>query len=645
MKSKYNKYKLKYLNLKHQGGSNVEINEDDKINIGLVNTYYNENKLEELFNLLNNRFNYQMFKNIQYSVCVMNIIKNIKSKQNTLIDDIILILIDNLHPLPILDKSLQDKNYYILHLLLSRNLLLSHKRDIFIPTFRYLIRNIIENIHIDNKMISLIIDLLINNYTESHVIIFKNAVEFLQFDIIDKVISKYADIKILLDNVELTTILKDLDNACNYYTEEYYDDELNTIVIKKDIIIYHGTTNKLNDNIVNSPSFYSTDILQSLGHILINKSLTTYYYHMIYEFIIKSDIVVLNIEYPYDNKFNKLFNPKILLKYIKLKPNKINIIVGFINRLMKYTQKYQNIVMMRMLNKIVDHLILIYNGCNDKYLPYISDKMLDIYLNSIILDLLINYCKLCKESCFATFNNIIGYYLLSQIDYNAYLRECKIIESDVTIDGIYVKEDQNEIIIFNNTKLEYSNIYYIAPYSMINSSTTEIKEYIKNNINIDPSSSKYRTHINLLLMINKPNLWDFNKSNLWNFNWFGTPCKGFNPYTHEMTDCRVGCDYLYNKSYKEYQDTNVSNCGEDKSFKISYKIKGEKGTPRDKINNVLNFIFFIRSLSESELQIKRELAERELAERELAERELAERELAERELAERKSVSVNLMER
>jgi hypothetical protein len=291
-------------------------------------------------------------------------------------------------------------------------------------------------------------------------------------------------------------------------------------------IFYHGSFNKITGTLY-SPAYYSTDPLQSIGHLLststkidntstsntdLNKISTCY--PIIYKYTVKSQIKLLKMivgSKSYSRSFEILLNRVILKKYLDLLTNKDTILNNFKNKL---------------------YLIgsFIYN----------SDVTEEIYERKSFeekWDYLFNiYNKKCENECFGGWANTPGYYIISSIDYNAYLREIMPdIMNDNTVDGIYVENDQNEIILFNNNKFnsEYSK-QYILPFSFKDKNKEEITSFITNYISACDLYLSDKTN-----QENKDNLSSIFKQfnhiddvHKWNFDWFKVFCKDFDPYTN-----------------------------------------------------------------------------------------------------------------
>jgi hypothetical protein len=345
-------------------------------------------------------------------------------------------------------------------------------------------------------------------------------------------------------------------------SKEYFKIE----TIEKNTHLYHATYNKLTGFVYN-PGYYSKDPLQSLGHVLSTATkwdnmkikneilikdldkITCYPY--MYVFKNKNDLKLLRMEVgkseeSYNNTFKIIFNQEKIIEYINRNTNKDNIKSQFIEKI-------------RGIGKLKD------NKEQD------FETILGNYINIW-----------CQEQCFGGWANTPGYYILSKIDYNAYLKE--ILPDIVTedIDGIYVARDQDEIILFNNDKLDTNyNIKYILPYTYINKSTDDIKKFIlefiekynkiPRNVKDLNGSSELTDFKNIYIEFNK-----INNETKWNFDWFQSFCKEYDPYDNPKcidelpvptpTDCTEKAmikSYPLNPDYLGLIDWDMDqyNCG------------------------------------------------------------------------------------
>ena len=361
--------------------------------------------------------------------------------------------------------------------------------------------------------------------------------------------------------------------------------------------LYHGSLNNIQTK-VNIPSYFSQDLLQSVGHIYsslyrgydvlkkhkmitqidefdIIKSIKSdlLSYPLIYKFTNFNTIYLLQIYKSYeriiDSNYNLLYEPKILLLYIIKTGRMEEIRQNFIERLVN-------------------------TGVDD----------FDIDCNSFIL-LLENYQLLCGVGCYTSFMNTPGYYILSQIDYNNYFIDIGLISKGTIIHGIYVENDQDEIIMFDNNSInniDTINSFYILPYSYIDKNIEMKKEFITNYITkVSTLNSKNykkvrKDLVNILSDFNMIN--EIVNINKWDFDWFESPCILFDPYKIQTCD---DCSLRRPTSYKYYKyQKNFDN--DKKCTKKSNKISILNPTIEN-IDNMRNFFDFILTNKESELQL------------------------------------------
>jgi hypothetical protein len=286
-------------------------------------------------------------------------------------------------------------------------------------------------------------------------------------------------------------------------------------------LFYHGSYNKINGKLF-TPSYYSIDPLQSLGHLLSTSTKLIYSkepsrndldkistcYPIIYTFTNKENLCLLHLlnVHKYDNTFGKILNKDIYKEYLNKNPDKILILQNFTDKLLSL--------------KIIKEKPII----NEINFDELYDKFFYKYLQD------------CEVKCFTGWSNTPGYYLLSNIDYNKYLREIiPNIMKDIEIDGIYVERDQDEIILFNNSKInDEVGINYILPYYFYeNKDIEKAKQYI---LDYDKKSKRYLDNKDdkqtQQELINKYKQFSYiNESgiSIWNFDWFFTFCEKFNP--------------------------------------------------------------------------------------------------------------------
>ena len=316
--------------------------------------------------------------------------------------------------------------------------------------------------------------------------------------------------------------------------------------------LYHGTFNKLMGNLI-APSFFSKDMLQSLGHILSglhyqakNLSNKTSCFPTIFNFKAKRKINLLKINKPYSytDSFDLLFVPHILWKYLLIINDPVDIFYNFLKKLQKiYTSL-----------KIPESksLITIENMC----------EVFNYNMNG--------YKHGCKRSCFMGWANIPGYYLLSCIDYNKYFQEIGVTTQD--IDGIYVEQDQDEIILFDPSLLELHDTYYIFPYTYKFKSIEDNKNFMKKYINFSTEYKKYKFHNpSFLKLLDEYTFIDGIEK--WGFNWYKTECDHYDPLKEIFDDSKPetekGCaEYIQcKKRYASFVNSYDKNC--DVTFKSS----------------------------------------------------------------------------
>lgn len=281
--------------------------------------------------------------------------------------------------------------------------------------------------------------------------------------------------------------------------------------------LYHGTFNKLVGNL-SAPSFFSKDMLQSLGHIVgdlhyYTKNLNnkTSCFPTIFNFKAKRKINLLKINkpYSYEDSFDLLFVPDILWKYLLKKSDHVDIFYNFLKKLQKiYT---------RIAIPATKLLITTENMC----------ELFNANVNG--------YKRGCKNGCFMGWANIPGYYLLSCIDYNKYFQEIGIITQD--IDGIYVEQDQDEIILFDPSLLELRDTYYIFPYTYKLKNIEDKKKFMEQYINFSTEYKQTKIHNPYFLeLLNKYTFID--DSEKWGFNWYKTECDHYDPLKEIFDDSK-----------------------------------------------------------------------------------------------------------
>ena len=141
-------------------------------------------------------------------------------------------------------------------------------------------------------------------------------------------------------------------------------------------IFWHGSYNKINDCKLKTPTFYSTDFLQSLGHLLVHtqtyslnkpktslKSIIEFipqlleYYPLIYKYQPNQNINVLILDKTWDDDFRYIFRPEMLYNYLITNENIVEIILNFcnyktINQIKNILELYEIINFLLELKKI-----------------------------------------------------------------------------------------------------------------------------------------------------------------------------------------------------------------------------------------------------------------------------------------------------
>lgn len=291
-----------------------------------------------------------------------------------------------------------------------------------------------------------------------------------------------------------------------------------TTIIKKEDILYHGTHNYIDGNL-NVPAFLSKDILQSLGHILAPfcvyiKDLTTRIiqgiFPMIYCYKAKRELKLLKILKAHlsNESFELIYNTEILWKYLFKKENYVEILNEFYKKMKNYD-----------VIKKDDKVITNVNSCE------VFDKMMK------------KYKKDCNKKCFGGWLNVPGYYLLSVIDYKEYLKEIGLTHDD--IDGFYVENDQDEIILLDTNLIRQVDVYYVFPYRKISLPLSDKIEYIENynywKKEYNDDSKEPQTFVNFVTEYSTIQD-DYHE---WGFGWYSTSCEKYNPYEPISEDCNI----------------------------------------------------------------------------------------------------------
>ena len=273
-------------------------------------------------------------------------------------------------------------------------------------------------------------------------------------------------------------------------------------------------------------------------------------YPMIYKYLNKEKVNLLQMQVNstnYDKTFGIIFNKDKIKMFLDILKNKIDILNNFIKKIYDIgainEKKYNIKDTVNPFQVTIDNFDETFD---DVFLAYISS---------------------CENSCFMGWSNTPGYYILSQIDYNEYLKLLiPTIVKDISLDGIYVEKDQNEIILFNTKKLNKDKITinYVLPYKFYNKLDEENYENYENAKKfINNYNEKCKNYLNdNTNETNKKDIIDiFKEFNyidnelLWNFDWFTTFCEVYDPYEDiDITESK--CKELFKK--KENENTNCT---------------------------------------------------------------------------------------
>ena len=355
-------------------------------------------------------------------------------------------------------------------------------------------------------------------------------------------------------------------------------------------IIYHGTFNKVEDKLF-SPSYFSMDILQSLGHVLsefknlisdnklnIKKINTiTSCFPFIYKFGFNKQINLLNINHPYDSSksFGILFNIFVLERYLEAKTDKEykEIVKTFISKCKNIKIKHRSTEKLNLLEAERD------------------------VIKEAFYELWEVYIKNCEASCFKGWANTPGYYLLGKIDYNSYLKEITCIDKNIV--GLYIEKDQDEIVLFDQSCYKLFDKFYVLPNMLKQhkNNTSYLEEYIDNYLRlarfIESYPYNYKYKLQFILHVDWYNYITLHK--LWTINWMAAPCANFNPYKHIKDDCAKDQDcQLYNNMYDDDHTIN-QHCTKKHVYK-SNKITLEN---MDDIQYLNEYISFVKECNES----------------------------------------------
>jgi len=362
------------------------------------------------------------------------------------------------------------------------------------------------------------------------------------------------------------------DETCHLCTEEAF--EIYNLV--QGTIIYHGTFFKLLDCQVWTPAFYSTDILQSLGHILtkfdvlntkndqgetkaVDKRLNdiSNCFPLLYSYKVFQNVKLLKLINPSNflDTFNILFNKEKLAAAIAA-------------------------------TKMALEIIHIFHDKLSGILPILPEK--DYLTTESFGQLFDLYIENCKDTCFGGWGNTPGYTLLTLIDYNKYLVDIGLIEGGTSVHGIYVERDQDEIILLKNDDcLVTNNVSFVLPYEFVNKPRIDAQAYIDTYIKYatelkNTEKTVVENYNNRAEFINHVIPYAYIDNNKkWDIDWFFTQCVNYNPYKEIRENCarNLPCkfrkpgdfDRLITSKYiweNEYE-TNCSDENVWKSSKIS----------------------------------------------------------------------------
>jgi hypothetical protein len=324
--------------------------------------------------------------------------------------------------------------------------------------------------------------------------------------------------------------------------------------------LYHGSYNNITEKL-KTPSFLSKDMLQSLGHIIsslpstseTNLNKITSYFPIIYNYKPQKTLKLLKINKPYNTleTFDKIYNVDILWEFLIKEPNYINILSNFIDKITDLYPIYQK-----------------------KFSEY-NKRVYDYYIKK--------YKKLCNSSCFMGWVDTIGYYLLSNIDYNNYFKSIGICYENV--EGFYIEQDQDSIILLNTDNIEIIDKYFVLPYFYKNKSYQEQKNFINKYLCF---SKQYKINkrgdiYDLVILIDEYAYIDETKK-MWEIDWHRTFCDYYNPlkdvYDKTKPVGSRGCaENLHNLCKKRFSNKikipdlekkiYKEKCGNFKSQKIS----------------------------------------------------------------------------
>ncbi len=324
--------------------------------------------------------------------------------------------------------------------------------------------------------------------------------------------------------------------------------------------IYHGTFFKLSNNDrVWTPAFYSTDILQALGHILtkfdhldiknnlgnssaVVKQLNdiSKCFPLLYTYEVSYEIKLLKLNYPHEyDTFDILFNKGKLLDAIMDTKDADKIIRNFYEQFKKIAIGNVPEIPPKFQTR---------ESCSQFF-----DKLFDAYMVT------------CRWTCFGGYGNTPGYTLLSVIDYNTYLANIGLISKGTVVHGIYVESDQDEIILLDNYDcLSTSNISFVLPFQQKYFHVAGAQDYIDKYVNYATeflkksektvsqdyeNKANFINHVLPYAYIGDPKKEEEEKNGgkKWDIDWFFTPCERYDPYEEISTNCAKNLSCRFRK--------------------------------------------------------------------------------------------------
>jgi hypothetical protein len=349
--------------------------------------------------------------------------------------------------------------------------------------------------------------------------------------------------------------------------------------VSMDKILYHGSLYKITTSLF-TPAFFSEDITQALGHVLVeynNFTKGNTYFEMV-----SLSRKVSKTCYP----FIHIFKPNQKLIFLKFNFAHIPSIYDTIYNIPILTEYICRLTPEKRISLLETHLTKMNNiNQNKSNYKVQSDNMNVIKEN--ITNILTQYINACKRSCFMGWTDTPGLLLLSGIDYHNYFKEIKIIDADVNIDGFYIPQDQDELILFNTELVDRVDSLYILPYSFIDKKKEDKIEFIQNYMKFKDEYNKNNLNLQFLNIIKEFNIFD---KNTWNFNWYRSGCKDFNPLTNIEETCSKCSRYFQKLEDHLYLSYNWKNndCGKGLSFKLQLEFMSEENIV--KLKKYIDFI-------------------------------------------------------